>query len=102
MRGNLMMVIGNGTKYPSRSTGQLLQALGVTPVRLDAKGDYNIKIGFDEPRSGGDSNAKIANILEHGKPGQPPKPFLKPAKSASRAPAMAAMKAVLEEEVKKI
>jgi hypothetical protein len=43
-----------------------------------------VKIGFKEPRRNGESNAKIANIIEYGKSGQPPKPFLKPARSASR------------------
>ncbi len=47
------------------------------------EGNHNIKVGFAEPRSGGGSNAKLANILEYGKHGQPAKPFLKPAKSAS-------------------
>ena len=97
---NLSAVIGRGTKYDSRSTGQLEQALGVSPVKVDAKGNYDIKVGFAEPRSGGESNAKIANILEYGKSGQPPKPFLKPAKSASKTACIEAMKRKLEEEVK--
>ena len=58
-------------------------------------------MGFSEPRSDGDSNAKIANILEYGRHGQPPKPFLKPAKSSSKAAAIEAMKRKLEEEVGK-
>ena len=62
----------------------------------------NIKIGFSEPRSDGGSNAKLANILEYGKHGQPAKPFLKPAKSASRAECIRVMKQKLEEEVAKL
>src|SRR5699024_11936873 len=50
----------------------------------DKNGDFNVKVGFSEPRSDGDSNAKIATILEYGKSGQPAKPFLKPARSSSR------------------
>ena len=99
---NLAAVIGSGTKYDSRSTGELQKALGVSPVKLDKNGEYNIKIGFSEPRSGGGSNAKIANILEYGKHGQPPKPFLKPAKNASRKPALAKMAEVLESETENI
>jgi hypothetical protein len=44
----------------------------------------------------------LANIIEYGKQGQPPKPFLKPAKSASRTPAIEAMKRKLEEEINKL
>jgi hypothetical protein len=59
---------------------------------MDRDGNFNVKVGFSEPRRDGDSNAKIANIIEYGKHGQPPKPFLKPAKTASRSAAIEAMK----------
>jgi hypothetical protein len=101
-RSNLQSVIGKNLKYKSRSTGELVSALGVSPARLDKKGNYNVKIGFDEPRRGGVSNALIANTLEYGKHGQPPKPFLKPARSASRTPAIEAMKRKLDEEINKV
>lgn len=101
-KSNLSAVIGKGTKHESRSTGELEKALGVTSVRLDRNGNHNIKIGFSEPRSDGESNAKLANILEYGKHGQPAKPFLKPAKSASKSECISTMKSIFEEEVKKI
>jgi len=41
----------------------------------------------------------LANLLEYGKHGQPPKPFLKPAKSQSKTPCIEAMKRKLEEEM---
>ena len=101
-KSNLSAVVGKGTKHESRSTGELEKALGVTSVRLDRNGNHNIKIGFSEPRSDGESNAKLANILEYGKRGQPAKPFLKPAKSASKSECISVMKSTFEEEVKKI
>lgn len=102
VRSNLASVIGKGTKEPSRSTGQLLSALGTSPALQDKNGDFNVKVGFAEPRAGGESNAKIATILEYGKSGQPAKPFLKPAKSASKNACIEAMKAKLESEVNEI
>jgi len=100
VRTRLRAVIGQGTKKPSRSTGELVDALGLTPARLNRNGDYDVKVGFAEPRKGkSDSNAKLASILEHGKHGQPPKPFLKPAKIASREACIARMRQVFEEEV---
>lgn len=93
VRSNLSAVLSG------ESTGELEQALGVSPVKLDKNGNYNVKVGFDEPRRDGSSNAMIANIIEYGKHGQPPKPFLKPAKSASRTPAIEAMKQKLDEEM---
>jgi hypothetical protein len=102
VKSNLQSVIGKDTKYPSKSTGELLSSLGLTSARQDRNGDFNVKVGFAEPRSDGGSNAKIANIIEYGKHGQPAKPFLKPAKSASRKPCVGAMTAKLEEEIDKL
>ena len=101
VRSNLEAVIGSGTKYKSRSTGELVQSLGLSPVKLNRDGNHDIKIGFSEPRSDGGNNVKIANILEYGKHGQPAKPFLKPAKTASKQACIDAMTQKLEEEVKK-
>lgn len=102
VRANLQAVIGRGTKEPSRSTGELASALGLSPAKIDRSGNFNVKVGFSEPRSDGGSNARIANVLEYGKSGQPAKPFLKPAKSATRAPCIEAMKQAFEEEVEKL
>lgn len=102
VRGNLSAVVSSGTKYPSRSTGELEGALGLSPAKLDRNGNHDVKIGFAEPRSDGGSNAKIANILEYGKHGQPAKPFLKPARTASRAECIQVMKEALEAEVQKL
>ena len=66
VKSNLSSAIGSGTKYDSRSTGELLQSLGLSPVKLNREGNHDIKIGFSEPRSDGGSNAKLANILEYG------------------------------------
>lgn len=102
VRANLSAVIGRDTKEESRSTGELLSALGVSPTKIDRDGNYNVKVGFSEPRPDGRSNAMIANVLEYGKSGQPAKPFLKPARSAARAPCIEAMKAAFEREVEKL
>lgn len=102
IRANLQTVIGRNTQSPSQSTGELLHSLGVSRVRQDADGILNIKIGFAEPRSDGESNAKIANIIEYGKHGQPPKPFLKPAKTATKDDCAAAMRQVFDDEVGKL
>ena len=99
VKSNLQSVVGNNTKIESRSTGQLISALGVSPAKQDNNGNFNVKIGFDEPRSDDESNAKIANILEYGKSGQPPKPFLKPAKTQSKKSCIEAMKNKLESEI---
>ena len=113
MRGNMRAVIGSGTKYPSESTGELEASLGVTPAKVDRKGTHNVKIGFNEPRrkqyraKGKRSyyaitNAMIANVIENGKHNQPARPFLKPARTASRKAAIEAMKRRLDEEIGKI
>ena len=99
---NLQSVIGSGTKEESRSTGELVSTLGVSSARQDKDGNFNVKVGFSEPRSDGKSNAMIAGVLEYGKSGQSPKPFLKPAKSASKSACVDAMIAAFEKEVENI
>ena len=100
-RANLIGVIGKNLKGESRSTGQLVSSLGLSPVMVDRNGNYNIKIGFDEYRDDGSSNAGVANIIEYGKHGQPAKPFLAPAKRQVGNQALERMKQVIEEEMTK-
>ena len=102
VRSNLSAAIGKGTKDPSRSTGELLSALGTSSAKQDRDGNFNVKVGFSEPRRDGDSNAKIATVLEYGRSGQPARPFLKPAKSASKSACIQAMEQKLTEEIDKI
>ena len=101
VKGNLAGVVGQGTKYDSRSTGELEASLGLSPAKLTRDGNHDVKIGFVEPRKDGGSNAKLANILEYGRHGQPAKPFLKPAKTQSKSAAISAMQQKFEEEVEK-
>lgn len=113
VRSNLRAVVGKGTKVKSRSTGELTGALGLAAVKIDRQGVHNTKIGFSEPRrtqhaaKGKRSydtitNGMLANVLEYGKHGQPARPFLKPAKSASRKSCQEAMQRTLEEEIDKL
>jgi len=100
VRSNLSSIVGQGTKEESRSTGELERSLGLSPAKQKRDGSgWDVKVGFAEPRSDGGNNAKIANILEYGKHGQAPKPFLKSAKSSSKSAAVSAMKAKFESEV---
>jgi len=102
VRDGLAGVIGRDTKLPSRSTGELASALGVSPPKLNRKGARDIKIGFREGRRDGRPNALIANVLEYGKSGQPPKPFLKQARTSARKPVEQAIEKRFDEEVSKI
>lgn len=107
VKSNLQAAVGSNTKYKSRSTGELVDALGVTSPKQDKNGNFDIKIGFAEPRkstgkSKNVSNAMLASILEYGKSGQPPKPFLKPAKTATKKPCIEAMTEALEKEIENL
>ena len=84
------------------SSGELVSSLGLSGVRMDKNGNSNIKVGFAEPRKDGTSNAMVANIIEYGKHNQPAKPFLKPAKTASKKQCIETMTKTLEEEIDKI
>ena len=113
VKSHLQTVIGKNLKQKKRSTGELVSSLGVTPDDIDNNGIHNVKVGFNEPRrhqyeaKGARSyyeitNAMIANVLEYGKSGQDPKPFLKPAKNKSRKACIEAMGKVIESEINKL
>lgn len=113
VKSHLKTVIGKDLKHKKRSTGELVNSLGVSPDDVDNKGIHNIKVGFNEPRRNQYeaknkrsyytiTNAMIANVIEFGKSGQKPKPFLKPAKNKSRKACIAAMAEKLSEEINKL
>jgi hypothetical protein len=112
LKSNLQEAIG-GTKNPSRSSGELVNSLGISPPEVDRKGVINVKIGFNEPRKkqyaakgkrsyNEITNAMLANVIEHGKHGQPAKPFLARSKRQSKKRCIAAMKRKLDEEISKL
>lgn len=112
VRQNLESAIGN-TKFEGRSTGELVASLGVSPAMVDHEGNTNVKIGFNEPRriqsvaKGKRSyytatNAMIANVLEYGKHGQPPRPWLKRAKTQSKKIFEQKAQEMLDKEVEKL
>ena len=113
VKSHLKTVIGKDLKHKKRSTGELVNSLGVSPDDVDNKGIHNIKVGFNEPRRNQYeaknkrsyytiTNAMIANVIEFGKSGQNPKPFLKPAKNKSRKACIMAMEEKLKEEINKL
>lgn len=95
MRANLKASIGAGTVRESRSTGQLLSALGVSPVKAREDGKHDVKVGFAETRDDGANNALIANVLEYGRSNQEARPFLAPTRVRTRKRAIEAMKHAL-------
>ncbi len=59
VKSNLQSVIGSGTKYPSRATGELVNALGLSPAKQDRDGNHNIKVGFTEPGRTGKATPRL-------------------------------------------
>ena len=113
VRAELQGAIGGDTKEPSRSTGELVNSLGISPVMVDNKGITNVKIGFSEPRRHQYiakkkrsyytvTNAMIANVLEYGKHGQPPRPWLKRAKTKATKVFRAKAQEIIGKEVEKL
>lgn len=101
-KANLKAVIGSGTKFPSKAAGELLGALGTSPVKRSSLGGFDIRVGFAEPRKDGGSNEMVANIIEYGKKGQAAKPFMKPAEDATKSKVKAKMEETFKAEAEKI
>lgn len=93
--------------FGSRSTGELVASLGESPVMMSRDGTFNVKIGFSEPRrhnSGGKekTNAMIANVLEHGRHGQQPRPFMSKARNKSKKAAIEEVARVFTEGIESL
>ena len=98
-QSNLAGAIGKNTKRKSKTSGTLVGSLGISPVKNASDGSVDIKVGFAEPRPDGKRNAMIASILEHGRSGQPARPFISATKNAVKGPATEAMVAAFNKEV---
>nr|WP_307989826.1 HK97-gp10 family putative phage morphogenesis protein [uncultured Niameybacter sp.] len=102
-KSNLALRIGQGTKHPSESTGELLASLETSKPSQNNQGDWGVRVGIPTTTdSKGVSNALKAAVIEYGKSGQPPKPWLKPAKSQSKKACIEAIKKQFDKEVERL
>lgn len=118
LRSSLASVIPMGPYHGNRSTGELVGSVGISPVKPRRSEGYDIAVGFNEPRVGGQSapkvmhvgrggrvvasrgyyklsNAMLANLEEYGthKYNRPPHVFFKAAKLKAERPAREAAQA---------
>lgn len=102
VRSNLSSVIQNGN-------GDLLNSLGVSPIRRNDKGGWDVKVGFagydGRPQKGfpkGVPNTLKARALESGTSrGQPKRPFLRKAVNAVKSAALNNMQQEIEAGLEK-
>ena len=92
---------GGGVKS-DKSTGDLVESLGVAPIGVDGRGNTNTKIGFDGYDSNGVPNALKARAMESGTSTLRKRPFVRPAVNAVKGKAQEKMGAVVDEEIAKI
>lgn len=69
---------------------------------MDRNGNFNIKVGFSEPRRDGGSNAQLANIIEYGKSGSACKAVFEACQICIQEASIEAMKQAFETEVEKL
>lgn len=103
MRENLQGVLSGN------ETGELMDSLGITPIKEDRDGNYNAKVGFDGYGSKrtkkypkGIPNQLKARALESGTSFQPKRPFVRPAIKATKKNAQEEMERIIDQETKKI
>ena len=102
-KSNLALRIGQGTKTDSISTGELLKSLETTKPVQDKDGNWKLRVGIPTTKDQkGICNALKAAVIEYGKSGQPPKPWLKQTKRASKKACIEAMKKALDKEIEKL
>lgn len=83
------------------ATGQLVDALGVTPIGM-LGGEWSSHVGFDGYDTNGTAFQLIARVLESGTSTRQKKPFVRKTMNQTRTKVAAVMQAVVEEEYQKI
>ena len=89
-------------KEGQRSSGDLLDSLGIAPIQMDKDGYIGTKIGFDGYDRRGVPNPLKARVMESGSSTIEPRPFVRPAVKATKKAAEAAMGRVIDEEIGKM
>lgn len=85
------------------ATGKLVEALGITQIGM-LGGEWSAHVGFDGYDSNGVAFQLIARVIESGTSDNRDrkKPFVRPTMNQTKTKVAATMKAVVEEEMKKI
>lgn len=83
-----------------KSTGDLLDALGIAPPAVDRLGNTNTKIGFEGYDKNGIPNALKARAMESGTSKLKKRPFIRPALNKTKKKAIDEMGKKLEYEIK--
>lgn len=84
------------------STGDLIDSLGVSPIKEDRAGNWNAKVGFDGYDRNGTPNALKARVMESGTSTHQKRPFVRPAINQARNKAKDAMREVIDKEIDKV
>jgi hypothetical protein len=84
------------------STGELINSLGISPVKVNRNGVHNIKVGFRENGRGTMTNAAKAANLEYGNSrGQKSRPWLSVSLKRIKKPITVQVSKSIEEIAKK-
>ena len=95
MKVNLESVLSD------EATGQLVEALGITPIGM-LGGEWSAHIGFDGYDTNGVAFQLIARVLESGTSTRQKKTFVRKTLNQTKTKVAAVMQAVVEEEYQKI
>ena len=97
------------TGIPPEQKKDLLDALGISPVKVDQNGTYNAKVGFEgygsQPTAAypqGIPNPMVARAVESGTSFRPRQPFVRPAVNKTKNEALAAMERVITQAVESV
>jgi len=108
LKAKARSVVGKGTKYPSRSTGEAVDSIGKSPVKKNRRKGIDVKLGVADPRKRQPKNARLPltnamllNIIEYGKKAvdQPPKPIVRPIEAQYKDQTLSLMARELDKEV---
>lgn len=84
------------------STGDMMDSFGITPMDMDSKGNWNVKIGFDGYDRNGVPNQLKARVLNSGSSKVKKTRFVSKAVKSTKAEAQKLIGDTVDKEIKKI
>lgn len=87
-------------KNYGKSSGDLIDALGISPASIDRKGVINAKVGFKGYDSKGVPNALKARAMESGTSKLRKRPFVRPAVNKTKGKCLEEMQKAFDTEIK--
>lgn len=85
-----------------KATGDMMNSFGISPVDMDNRGNWNLKIGFEGYDEKGVANKVKARAINSGTTKMKKRPFVRHGVRDTKAQAQSAIEETIDNEIKRI